>query len=254
MAIFRINFKSKALRNDVDVTVMIPENAPKEDIPVLYLLHGMTDDHESWSKNTSIARYAYKRGIAVVCPSGANSYYSDMVYGEKYYTYVSRELVDYMRKIFRFSERREDNYIAGLSMGGYGALRIALMNPHQYCAAAPLSGVLDMASSLERGNWGYTARNIWGEDFEKTVRGSDADIHYLAETFPEDAPKPYIYACCGLSDFLLKDNQRTVSKLRECGFDVDFEEGEGEHNWQFWDSWICRCIDKMFENTGREVK
>ncbi len=254
MASFTINFYSSAIDHHVDVTVMIPENCPKDNIPVLWLLHGMTGDHTGWIRNSCIERYAKQYGIAVVCPSAANSYYCDMVYGEKYYTFVSRELVDYMRKIFRFSERREDNYIAGLSMGGYGALRIALLNPDQYCATAPLSGVLDIVRALSNCSWSGIARTIWGENFAENVKKTDNDIFYIAENFPEDKEKPYVFAACGYNDFLLKDNRTAAAKLSLCGFHIDYMEGEGEHNWDFWDHWILIAIREMFRNTGREVK
>jgi S-formylglutathione hydrolase FrmB len=254
MASFAINFYSKEMDHHVDVTVMIPDTAPVDNIPVLWLLHGMTGDHTGWIRNTCIERYSKKYGIAVVCPSAENSYYCDMVYGKKFYSFVTRELVDYMRRIFRFSEKREDNYIAGLSMGGYGALRIALLNPEQYCATAPLSGVLDIVSSLSHCSWSGIARNIWGENFAETVKGSDNDIFHIAETFPEDKEKPYVFVACGYNDFLLGQNKDAVAKLYECGFHIDYMEGEGEHNWDFWDPWINVAIGEMFKNTGREVK
>ena len=137
MALLTANFRSAALAHETAVNILLPEGCPEEDIPTVFLLHGMHGDHSSWVRKTCIERYAAERRLAVVMPDGENSFYADMKYGKKYFTYVSEELVDYVRKILRLSRKRERTFVCGLSMGGYGAFKLAMKKPEQY-AADPL--------------------------------------------------------------------------------------------------------------------
>ena len=121
MALLTANFRSAELSHETAVNIILPEGCPEEDIPTVFLLHGMHGDHSSWVRKTCIERYAAERRLAVVMPDGENSFYADMKYGKKYFTYVSEELVDYVRKILRLSRKRERTFVCGLSMGGYGA-------------------------------------------------------------------------------------------------------------------------------------
>ncbi len=247
MALFHVTFRSKCLNHDTSINVIIPEGCDQENIPVLWLLHGMHDNHLGWCRKTGIERYAKDFGIAVVCPDGENSYYTNMVYGKRYFDYVSDELVKFVRRTFRFSERREDNFICGLSMGGYGALHTSLMCPDQYSAAASLSGVVDIVSRLQTCKWTHEARMVWGDDFRENVKNCDADIMWLAENFPKDAPKPRIYSCCGTEDGLYPINIGFRDFMQKTDFDYTYAEGPGVHNWDFWDEWVKKAIKWMLE-------
>ncbi len=116
--------------------------------PTLYLLHGLSDDDSIWLRRTSIERYVADLGIAVVMPQVHRSFYTDMAEGGRYWTFISEELPTLARSFFPLSHQREDNFVAGLSMGGYGAFKLALRKPEQYAAAASLSGALDMVAHL----------------------------------------------------------------------------------------------------------
>ena len=144
MALIKVNFRSKVLLEETALNIILPEGCAEEDIPTVYLLHGMHGDHTLWCRKTNIERYAAERRMAIVMPDGENGFYTDMKYGKKHYSYVSEELVDY--RVFRLSRRRERTFVAGLSMGGYGAFRIALTKPEVYSAAVSLSGCLDILS------------------------------------------------------------------------------------------------------------
>ena len=250
MALFTIQYRSPALNKTTSINVVIPENAPAEDIPTLYLLHGMHGNHSDWERKTSIERYAQDRNIAVVMPDGENSFYHDMKYGEAYFTYIADELVAYTRKIFRLSHKREKTFIAGLSMGGYGAFRIALMRPHQYAAAASLSGCVDMATRVMNNVWNdrvALAQGIWGADFRGALRDTDSDLFYLIKNLPADAPHPRLYAACGTEDSLYADNITLRDFMAEHPeFEYSFTSAPGIHNWAFWDKWIRPAMDYMF--------
>ncbi|MBQ9080922.1 MAG: prolyl oligopeptidase family serine peptidase [Clostridia bacterium] len=255
MALFNIQYRSAALDKNTPIVVVIPEAAPAEDIPTLYLLHGMHGNHADWTRKSSIERYAQDRGIAVVMPDGENSFYHDMVFGEKYFTYVADELVAYTRKIFRLSHKREKTFIAGLSMGGYGAFRLALMRPHQYAAAASLSGCVDMATRIMNTIWDdrvTLAQSIWGLDYKNAVHDSDSDLFYLIKNWPADAPRPRLYSACGTEDSLYEDNIVFRDFMAEHPeFEYSFTSAPGKHNFAFWDTWICPAMDYML---GEHIK
>ena len=189
MALITVNFRSTVLSQETAVNIVLPEGCAEEDIPTVYLLHGMHGDHTSWCRKSNIERYAAERRLAIVMPDGENGFYTDMKYGKKHYTFVSEELVNYTRKVFRLSRRRERTFVAGLSMGGYGAFRLALTKPEQYSAAASLSGCLDIIARLDDCPWKNEATAIWGEDFASSARGTDSDLMYLLDRLyelPED--------------------------------------------------------------------
>ncbi len=245
MAFITVTFRPAALNHDTTINVVLPESAPAEDIPTLYLLHGMHGDHTGWCRKTNIERYANERNIAVVMPDGENGFYTDMKYGKKHFTYVADELVDYTRRVFRLSPKREKTFICGLSMGGYGAFQIALRRPEQYAACASLSGCVDIVARLKTCSWTSEAAAIWGDEFSTCVKGTDSDIKHLIDTFPADAPKPRMFACCGRQDFLYADNLAFRDFMADKPFDFTFADGDGIHNWAFWDEWVVKAIDHM---------
>src|SRR5687768_1122020 len=150
MAFFDCHFFSDTLAMTVSAYVLVPQSSVKQiglesgparaTYPTLYLLHGLSDDHTIWMRRTSIERYAAAKNIAVVMPAVGRSFYQNMASGPQYWTFLSEELPRLMRQFFPLSPAREDNFAAGLSMGGYGALRLGLAHPDRFAAAASLSG------------------------------------------------------------------------------------------------------------------
>ena len=169
--------------------------------PVLYLLHGLSDDHTIWARRTSIERYVASLGLAVVMPAVHKSFYTDMAKGDRYWTFVSEELPQIVRSFFPISAAREDNFVAGLSMGGYGAFKLALRCPDKFIAGASLSGALNIADLAKNRNPQRAWEYVFG-DLDK-IKGSDNDLLYLAEKVAKsNGPKPMLYQCCGTEDFL----------------------------------------------------
>ena len=157
VALLTCDFFSEALEVGTSMTVLLPQateaqvgvasaETKQDAFPVLYLLHGLSDDHTAWLRYTSIERYASAAGLAVVMPAVGRSFYADEASGHRYWTYLSEELPELVESFFRVSQRREDTYVAGLSMGGYGAVKLALTHPERFAAAASLSGALDVVS------------------------------------------------------------------------------------------------------------
>ncbi|MBO7376746.1 MAG: esterase family protein [Clostridia bacterium] len=256
MSFAEFRFRSRSLDRDTAVCVFLPDDGPDDDIPVLWLLHGMHGAYDSWFRKSNIERYAQRKRIAVVTPEGENSFYHDMKYGMKFFSFVSEELPAIIRRTFRISAEREKNFIAGLSMGGYGALRTALLRPDLYAGCASLSGCVDMVSLLDGVDADSVhALAIWGENFKTSVAGTDSDLFSLIRNFPAGKAFPSIYACCGRQDSLYSEHVSfrelldAVSKERK--IDYLTEEFDGIHDWVFWNKYIGRAVDRI---TGPYLK
>ncbi|MDR0405225.1 MAG: esterase family protein [Clostridiales bacterium] len=234
MALLKVNFKSDALSKATEFHVILPEKrASGVPLPVLYLLHGYSDDHSAWCAQTSVERYVRNRNIAVVMPDGFKSFYTDMVGGVyNCYTYLTRELPAFAQENFNLSARREDNYIAGLSMGGYGAFKIALSQPGNFCAAASFSGSLDIARSARDADFSAI--------FASPPQNTPDDLFFLAKR--EMPVKPRLYQWCGTEDHLYADNARFRDYIQNLGFDYTYRESAGGHQWRHWDEQLRKIF------------
>ncbi len=207
--------------------------------PTLWLLHGLSDDESIWTRATSVERYVAKLGLAVVMPNVHRSFYANMRHGYRYWDFVSGELLDKARSFFPLSRARADNFSAGLSMGGYGAFKLALSLPGQFAAAASLSGVADVAQFRSERAADYEL--VYGES--GPTRGSPHDLFQLASALASSPlPRPRLYQCCGTEDSLLAQNRDLREHLRALDFDYTYEEGPGNHDWQYWDAAIGRAL------------
>jgi putative tributyrin esterase len=245
MAVLRCDFFSDVLGCSTSMTVILPQrtrtqigmaSAVREgEFPTLYLLHGLSDDDTTWLRRTSIERYVAELGIAVVMPQVQRSFYTDEVYGRPYWTFLSDELPRVAGEFFRLSPRREDTFVAGLSMGGYGAFKWALRQPERFAAAASLSGALGMASR-ERFSVHDEDPRMWERIFGgKPVEGTGDDLFWLVG---QATGRPRLYLCCGTEDFRYDENLRFRDRCAEVGVHLDAEFGPGAHDWAYWDTTI----------------
>ena len=248
MALMHCDFLSEVLELCVSMYVILPQ-PPRAEIeranpgrryPTLYLFHGLSDDHSIWLRRTSIERYVEPLNLAVVMPAAHRSYYTDMTNGYRYWTFISEELPAAARFFFPLSADRQDNFAAGLSMGGYGAFKLALSHPDRYAAAASLSGALEVRSFAREA--GAEGRCVFGPP--RKVRGSSNDLYYLAHQVAQNARVcPRLYQCCGTEDFLYQDNVDFRDYALKLKLDLTYEEGPGEHEWGYWDQQIKRVLD-----------
>ena len=254
MAFLQTQFYSKALRVCVTANVILPEpdlgigvNASLVGAPpkVLYLLHGYSDDHSIWMRRTSVERYASRYNLAVIMPAVNHSYYTNEVHGERYWDYVSEELPEAMQRFFRLSDKPEDTFVAGLSMGGYGAMKLALTHPERFGAAASFSGVVDIAKMRGRdAERVIAADNVFGENAQ--IAGTDADLFHLLKKNAKAAHKPRLYVSCGTEDPLYPQQIRFIPALEENGWDVTrYDKPATTHSWAFWDEEIAKFIPWM---------
>lgn len=246
MSVLNITFMSHVLGMQSGAVVILPQSAPEKTIKkpykTLYLLHGLSDDHTAWTRWTSIEKYAEKYDLAVVMPNAHRSFYTDSRKNGKYFTFISEELIKIMQDMLPLSDKREDRYVAGLSMGGYGAMRFGLACPEKFAALASLSGALDVMRLLKDNPEGDFA-DILGFSEEERQK---SDLFYLAEKLSKsNQPKPRIYIWCGTEDFLYGDNIKFRDFLKTTDFDYLYEEASGDHSWGYWDMSIQKALKFM---------
>ncbi|GAB7193496.1 alpha/beta hydrolase family protein [Kineococcus sp. NUM-3379] len=244
MALIRCEFFSEVLGLSTSMTVLLPQSAAGQigmaggarpgGAPVLYLLHGLSDDDSTWLRRTSVERYAAPLGLAVVMPQVHRSFYADEVHGGRYWTFLSEELPELVAGFFTVSTRREDTFVAGLSMGGYGALKWALREPGRFAAAASLSGALDLAALARAPHRLPDMRRILGGDL--AVGPGEDLLALLAAADP--AALPALSVCCGTEDELLGANHAFLAAAERAGIPVHADLGPGAHDWAYWDARI----------------
>lgn len=253
MAFINIKFMSEVLGRQSDINVIVPQKRTQGQIGIenkaegneyktLLLLHGLSDNNTIWQRFTSIERYAIEKGIAVIMPSADRSFYTDMKYGDNYFTYISEEVLAVARQFLPLSEKREDNYVAGLSMGGYGALKIGLKKPDKFIAAAGLSSVADVEKFLSE-----HSTNLKYPIFGDGPIPASENLFCLAEECNKSEIKPRIYMGEGLQDFMYEDNIRLKEKFESLDFDFTYRESKGDHCWKFWDEYIQYVLEWMFD-------
>jgi S-formylglutathione hydrolase FrmB len=233
MAYLQMNIFSDTIGMMTGVNVIIPE---RSDVPpaVLYLLHGLSDDQGAWMRRTSIERYVENKNLAVIMPTTYRGFYTDMANGYNYWTYISQELPEKMHRIFRLSDEKEKTFAAGLSMGGYGALKLGLRMPGSFSAVAGFSSVADVKQKV-------SASEEYLRVFGSEISEKD-DLFSLADALPAQKA-PRIYMWCGTEDFLLDGNRRLSSHLKKLGYNIDYSESAGGHQWERWDEQIRKAVE-----------
>jgi S-formylglutathione hydrolase FrmB len=247
VALITCDFFSDVLEVGTSMTVVLPQSTEEQigvsptrrqtDFPVLYLLHGLSDDHTAWVRYTSIERYAAAAGLAVVMPAVHRSFYADEVHGHRYWTFVSEELPTLVASFFNVSTARDDTFVAGLSMGGYGALKLALRHPERFAAVASLSGVADIQAVAANPDRDRVVQRVFGGE----IAADDDPFALLSGSDPASLPPMYI--SCGTGEqWLLDANERFAEAARARGVAVTTDFRPGQHVWSLWDAVIPDVI------------
>lgn len=219
---------------------------------ILYLLHGLSDDATGWGRNTRIESYAEKRGYIVIMPEVHRSFYSDMKHGSQYFTYVTEELPKICEELFNIKHKRETTFVAGLSMGGYGAVKCGLSRPDFYAACAGFSGALDIEARIQNAS----EENWYREQYAILDKGEpwpdSANLFKLAEKVAKlpEKERVRVLITCGYDDFLIDDNRKFNEHMKALPFDYQYKEWEGVHDWKFWEECLPLAFD-FFELTNR---
>lgn len=258
MAFMEVNFYSNSLMRTATVNVIIPTDkrtglgqlaAPAE-FPVLYLLHGILGNYTDWVNGTTVQAIADTYNLCVVMPSGDNKFYVDSSQsGDKYGTFISEELPDFIERTFPVSRKREDTFLAGLSMGGFGSAVNGLKHPEKFSCLGLFSAALiknqilnsrdeDVKDLLTKKNYEVMFDLEDAKDYE----GSVNDYDLLAEKAAENAQElPKIWMACGTEDSLHGADEAFAKKLKKLGYDVTWSDWKGKHDWIFWQE----CIEKF---------
>lgn len=258
MAEFTVDFFSQSLNVTTTLNVFIPQilgkpidEVKKEKFKTLYLLHGLTDSQTAWKSLTNVIRYARERKMAVVMPSAHNSWYSNMKYGFNYLDFVGEELPKVCQMFFsQLSDKKEDNIIAGNSMGGYGALKIALTFPQNFGYVGCFSGAFDAYEIVDycyKDRSGYV-KALFG-DKDEYLKSQNNIFNLVKEYHLSGKEKPSIYMWCGEQDEvvgLFKANVEMKKLLEECGYDFVYNQTQGVHDWKYWDKY-CEEMLKWYD-------
>lgn len=243
MAYIRCDIQSETLEMCTSFIALLPDGARLSEVPVVYLLHGLSDNCTGWTRYTSVERYAREKGVAVIMPEVQRSFYTDMVYGLRYFSYIRDELPAICSRLFGLSGKREQNYIMGLSMGGYGALKCALTAPERYAGCAFFSAVGDLSGRIGRAD-DFQRKEFTACFGTELNVGAEADLLALAAA-AESEKMPRFFVTCGEQDALFEDSVRLAALLQERGCDVDFRHWEGTHSWELWDKSIRMAFAEL---------
>ena len=247
MALVSVHYRSDQLKKTVEILLAVPDcsaefTKPLSEYPVVYLLHGLSEDASSWIRKSNVERYALERGLVLVMPSVDRSMYCDGVLGQNYFTYLTRELPEYLGKVFGLSGRREQNYIMGFSMGGFGAARAALTYPERYSAWGSLSGMVDLTPMLLRLD--DSAREEFPFLAAEAGRVNTTPLNPVNLIDGKAQKNLRGYLACGLEDDLLICTRRFQEASEKAGAPNRFVYVPGRrHDWTFWEEQLPQFFD-----------
>ena len=261
MAYINARIRSHVLEHGTEVEMFFPNDYDAQTVPeirgVFTLLHGFGGTGRDWLRQSAACRYAVDNGLILVAPDCGTSFYCDMVWGERWYTFLTEEMPETLHKIFRLPAEREKNFIAGLSMGGYGAMMLAMNHPERYAGAASFSGAVRLDQMIE------ASRDIPGQRRTFTrIFGGDMllppqyDLRALAQKISglPPAQQPKLLFTCGTEDmepyYILPQNRSLHELLRTLPLaQYRYLEWPGNHEWKFWDRSLVHAVD-WFLNPG----
>ncbi len=231
MALMRINFRGQSIAKQTNMTVILPDGANSDGpFPVLYLLHGLSDDDSTWVRRTSLERYVADMPLIVIMPDTARGFYTDAVEGLAYESHIMRDVMGFADRFFPTIPERRGRAIEGLSMGGYGAMKLALKYPDRFCSVVAHSSAFNVRGLVQSAEHGPELRRIFGGD---PAEGGN-DVFTLAESI-EPAELPAVRFDCGTDDELLEHSRSLHGHLDGLGIGHEYEEFPGAHEWGYWD-------------------
>ena len=242
MALIEVKWWSAALQKQTAATVIVPQKAGPHS--VLYLLHGLSDDHSAWQRRSRVELYVADLPLIVVMPDGGRGFYCDAHVGQKYESALISDLIPFIDETFNTRAERSGRCIGGLSMGGYGAAKLALKFPELFVSAHSHSGALGF------GHENFPKDRPMDDAFlielERIAgpnpQGGENDCHALAEEALKIEQRPALRIDCGTEDYLLESNRNFHAHLKNIGYAHEYEEFSGAHNWDYWDLHIRGAI------------
>ncbi len=248
-----VNFFSKLNEKELPYCVITPENYAGSTLsyPVLYLLHGLFGRFDNWITNTNLVEYAKDYPFLIVCADGGDNWYTDKPQSVSnfYESYIIQELIPHVENRFTARAEKKSRSIAGLSMGGYGAFKLAFRYPEMFCLAASMSGAFhasELFDAPETSDWEELLPSIisvFGSDISETRRQNN--LFEMAANFSPEKIKdlPYFYFNCGVADSFLPTNSRLANIFREKLIPYEFQTLEGGHDWDYWNRQLPRILE-----------
>ncbi len=259
MALVNLNFPSQYLGGNTEVTIILPDKPWQTDsnefyrsgkkYKVLWLLHGTFGDHTDWLRKSNIELYACEKDLIVVCPSGMNANYANWpIFGLGYamYDFLFEELMPLVYGWFPASDKREDNFIAGLSMGGRGTCVYAFNHPEKFAAAAILSASprnFETMAEKEPNMWARMKKSVANYKDMDDFLASPENTWRIVTEKAKTGELPRLYFACGEDDMLFPTFKDFMNYAKEIGLDATFETTPGfKHEWRFWDYSIQKAL------------
>lgn len=248
MALVRIDHVPETVKVNLPLNIILPDPGQVAGVPisqrkVLYLLHGLSDDASAWQRFTSIETLAAAYGLVVVMPSVGRSFYIDQPNGQNYFSYLTEELPQYLEDVFGLAPSREDTFIAGNSMGGYGAFKAAFLVPERYAAAASFSGALSLAilKAIPDDPRQAEFALLFGELDE--LAGSEHDpAVWLQRAAQNPDNLPWLFLSVSRQEDLYPLSVHFQAACQSAGIQSEYYEEDGAHDWFFWDRQIRRFL------------
>ncbi len=238
MSHMRVSFFGDSIGMQTNMTVILPQDAEGGGpFPVLYLLHGLSDDDTIWERRTSVERYVSGMPLIVVMPDGGRGFYTDAAEGAAYESHIMADVIGFTERFFPAMRTREGRVIEGLSMGGYGAMKLALKHADKFCSVVAHSSAFDVRRRVENHERAAEFRRIFGDD----PAGKDNDPFHLAEVIHRKL-LPAIRIDCGTEDGLLEENRAFHRHLEKLQIAHEYAEYPGSHNWAFWDEHVQEAL------------
>ena len=247
MARLQFHLNSPSLRFTTQLEMVVPEcprdadpaayYAPEHKLPFMLLLHGAGGNASQWLRYSHIEQLAEEYGFIVACPTAHNSSYMNMAYGHKWADWVYKDVWDFVHATFPVYDDPDHNFIAGLSMGGYGAFRGALQYPEKYGWCVALSSGASIVQEMLEPNSRLDKLWVCAGKPEDGVIGGENDLYAEAERLIASGKKlPHLFDACGTEDFGLAQNIRFRDHLQKLGYEVTWVEDSGAHNWDYWNA------------------
>ncbi|MEK5644755.1 esterase [Paenibacillus rhizosphaerae] len=254
MAHLTIDTGSPTLRMTTSIHVISPVDTGVPTSSTLYLLHGAGDNASTWHRLTTVEMFAARHGCTVIMPEAGRSFYTDMVYGLDYFHYITEELPELCGRLLHLNTDPERTFVAGLSMGGYGALKCALTYPERYAKVVSFSGVTDIRQRLNDPAMPEGMRRemqaVFGPELEVKP---DQDVYALSAKLIEEGRRlPPMLCCCGSEDPFVGMNRQFAASMENSPFDFRYVEGPGTHDWLFWEEHLKTAFDFLFEDKTQE--
>lgn len=240
-----LKLESRLMKREMPYRVILPASYANSDektyYPVIYLLHGLTGHFDNWTDKTKLTEYAAKYNFIIVTPEGGDGWYTDSatVPNDKYESYIIRELIPEIDKNFRTLADRDHRAVAGLSMGGYGAIKFGLKYPEKFALVGSFSGALGITSVTDKNSQPWISKsvmNVYGGAESETRKAND--IFRIARETPAEKIKtlPFVYLDCGTEDFLINNNRDFAALLLEKKIPHEFRQLPGAHTWTYWNA------------------